>query len=242
MEEMLKDARLDPHTPQCLEDRETSLHHAAMWQSVNAVELLLSLRLDVDAVSSCGETALHIAVEYSDSSRGRDIVSLLLDAGASTQTKRTVDGYTVWHIAAKKNDEIALKAFLMKDGNRGQIHVAFDEGGLLPIFTAAYSGSVAAFELLLLHMENLEGSPYMCPKGVGLVHYAASLNSAIALRILQDRGDQLDQRTKDGQTGLHFIPGNAHLEVIQVLLDAGIEVAAPADDGSLAIHAGKSVV
>jgi ankyrin repeat protein len=228
----LQDARLDPLASHGrLGD--TVLHEAATHDAVNTLKLLLSLGLDVDATNGNGSTALHDAV--AKISTTGDVVSLLLTHGAST-TITDDYGQTAWHAAAEYGNFIGLRTLALLDKMKRDAQVTPDEDGFIPIFLAAKEKHTSAFELLLLDAENLETLPRTCPDGFGLVHYAAALNSIKVLRLLLDRGGELNQKTYNGKTALHLIPANVDLEVVQLLLDAGLKASMVTDDGSTPLH------
>lgn len=233
MEELLKDARVDPlgHNS---ETGENNLHYAVRYDSLNAMDLLISLGVEIDAMTNNGYTALHYAVDQS--TRRGEKVSILLRHGASSSIKSTVGGMTAWHVAVKDDNELALKALLALAGDNCQAQLCLDDAGYTPLFLAARQRSIVAFEMLLFHTESLEDLPAVCPEGLGLVHYAASLNSAKALRILLDKGSNLAQRARDNKNALHFVPGNSDIEIIELLVEAGLKVSSVDNNGARPIH------
>jgi ankyrin repeat protein len=233
VEKLLKDSRLDPLAPQG-NSGETVLHEAAIHDAVNTIELLLSLGLEIDATNRSGFTALHCAV--AKISNTGHVVSLLLGHDAST-TITDNTGRTAWHVAAEAGNVIGLETLISLEKLKESAYVTPAKDGFIPIFLAAKEMHTSAFELLLFDTESLENLPRTCPRGLGLVHYAASLNSIKALRFLLDRGEQLDQKTHNGKTALHFIPAYADVEVVQFLIHAGLKASTVTDDGSTPLHA-----
>jgi len=71
-----------------------SLHTAAYNGHIDTINMLISVRTNLDATNSVGQTPLHIAAQYGYI----DIVRSLLDAGAD-RTITDNDGHTAVDLA-----------------------------------------------------------------------------------------------------------------------------------------------
>ena len=123
---------------------DTTAHASKLGDAVNAgdlaqVKILITAGANVDKGDMFG-TPLHMAV-----ARGNlDIVAVLLDAGASIETKGT-NGAHPLHLAALTNrPEVA--ALLIA---RGAELEARDNNGMTPLLIAASNGNLEATQILL---------------------------------------------------------------------------------------------
>ncbi|TVY20585.1 Ankyrin-2 [Lachnellula arida] len=215
------------------EFNETPLHQAAEHESTNAILLLLTLGVEVDARDVLGLTPLHYAAAKKTSDE--HTMSLLLSNGASTAIRDRI-GRTVWHIAAENDNAVGLKTLIRMDDSKQESRFLPDENGVIPLFTAAIELHNSAFEMLLGQMEVGQHLRTKCPNGIGLVHYAVSMNSIKLLQMLNDKGGELHQRADDGRTGLHFIPEHVDQAIVQMLIDIGLSPAMLDYDGKTPLH------
>jgi ankyrin repeat protein len=72
--------------------------------------------------------------------------------------------------------------------------------------------------------------------GVTGVHAAAFLGLYDVVRLLLDRGVEIEVKDTDNWTALHYAARNGHLEVIKLLLNRGAEIEAKTTDNSTAFH------
>jgi len=135
------------------------------------------------------------------------------------------------HEAAKNGDIAALKSLLDKDPSLLYVK---DEVGKTPLHWATGRGQPQAIKLLLdtyhvnVNVRNAnEGTP---------LHVAASQAQPEAARILIAHGAEIDARTKNRSTPLHFAcfkgrkPG--HIEVARILLENHADPNAQMDNGA----------
>ena len=195
--------------------------------------LLLTLGAEVDARNELGLTPLHYAA--ANKSSDEHTISLLVGNGASTAVGDR-NGRTAWHIAAENDNAIGIKTLSRVADSEQESHLLPDENGVIPLFTAAIKLNSSAFETLLGKMEADQYIRTKCPNGIGLVHYAVSMNSIRLLRMLDDKGGELHQRADDGRTGLHFLPENMDAAIFQMLIDVGLSPDMVDYDGKAPLH------
>jgi ankyrin repeat protein len=53
---------------------------------------------------------------------------------------------------------------------------------------------------------------------------------------LVDKGVQIDAKSSDGWTPLHFAAGSGHLEIVRLLCDRSANIEAPAENGCRSLH------
>ena len=209
------------------------IHIAVSSNSLGALETLLSLGLEIDIANEYGKTALHLAAE--DELVSRLCISILLDHRAST-TVVDQRGYSVWHVAAYSDNKTAIQILLNRDIDAHKAQLLPDRDGYVPLFAAAYSSQPDAFKILLLHFENLEHFPQLSPEGYGLVHYAVRMNSFKLLKLLKTKDFDLSQRTDVGRTAFHFLPYEVDSEILELLIESGVDPSTPAHDGATPLH------
>jgi len=155
----------------------TALHSAVRHKNLPATVAVLSAGcVQVDTMSSVGETALHVAAE-------RDAGLLVLHlarAGASlnVQRQRQKRG-TALHTAAKSDRVDAVKALLAVGADVNSL----DRDGNTPLHYAAQGGSRRAMRVLLT-----EGSPDLTLENSGghtAMFYARKLGSKVCIDMLK---------------------------------------------------------
>jgi ankyrin repeat protein len=223
------DGRLDSRAVRHDDGEIPAVHIAVKWNSVDALEALLSFGLDVDITNDYGETALHLATTENHASRF--CILALLEHGAST-TVVNHQGRSIWHVAAYSDNKTAIQILLDRDNDRYKAQLLPDKDGFVPLFAAADKSQDDACEILLLHFGDLENLPRMSPKGLGLVHYAVRMDSLKLLHLLKAKGFDLSQQTDDGRTAFHFISRDANSDILELLIESGVDPSAPAHDGA----------
>ena len=94
----------------------TALPHAAFRNHLNVFEYLIAQGADVKATANDGSTSLH---EICFNANGTKIAEILLDSGLDANARRTTDGWTPLHVAAKEAEgaeAVALVTTLIEGG------------------------------------------------------------------------------------------------------------------------------
>jgi len=193
----------------------------------------------VDTRLGDGSTALHWAVHL----RHTDIVDVLLRAGASvTETNR--HGVPVAWLAAENGDGAILERLL----NAGVDANIAMPGGETLLMTAARTGDPDTVRLLLARGADPDAREES--RGQTALMWAAARNNVSVVRILAEMGAEIEARTDNpsatpgrtfastpptGFTPLLFAVRAGHLEVANILLDAGADVNDAVSDGQSAL-------
>jgi uncharacterized protein len=119
----------------------TPLHLAAFFGRSEATELLLARGAEVDALGTgwMTGTALHSAA----SGRHRDVIALLLEAGADPDVRQS-HGWTALHAAAQHGDADIVELLLARGADRD----ARNDDGIRPAELARRAGHAAIADLL----------------------------------------------------------------------------------------------
>lgn len=178
-----------------------------------AVRALLAERVDVNAASADGATALHWAAHWDDAVAAE----LLLRAGADANAAND-HGVTPLSLACL-NRSAKLVGMLLAAGAHPN---AAQWTGETPLMTCARTGAAEAVRLLLDHgadpnaRETIHGQ-------TALMWALAERHPSVALTLIE-RGADIRARTKGGFTPLMFAAQQGDLDSAKALLAAGADV------------------
>jgi uncharacterized protein len=153
--------------------------------NVESVRALIKQRVDVNAASPDGTTALHWAVK----SNSRELAQLLIAAGAKTNTANRY-GVTPLTLAAT-NGNGALAEALLKAGANPNVMVGEGETILM---AAARAGNVETIKALISHGADVNAAEQW--QGQTALVYAAVENHADAVKVLVELGANVNVRSK----------------------------------------------
>jgi ankyrin repeat protein len=201
--------------------REGALVEAARAADLDAVRALVADRVDVNAPSADGTTALHWAAQHED----LRMAGLLLDAGARAQAANRY-GVTPLYLAAT-NGNAALIERLIDAG--ADPNTALPEGETA-LMTAARTGTVDAVKVLLARGALVDGREGW--RGQTALMWAAAENNAEVIPVLADAGADVRARSAAGSfTPFLFAVRAGHVDAARALLDVGADINAPLPDG-----------
>ncbi|RSL38004.1 hypothetical protein CEP53_015273, partial [Fusarium sp. AF-6] len=225
------------------EDR-TSLAYAAVNGHEPVVRLLLERGADVEAKDEEGQTPLSYAAENGHEA----VMRLLLERGADVEAKDE-EGRTPLFWAAANRREAAVQLLL----DRGARIEAANKGGQTPLSYAAANGDKADVQLLLdrgaqsiHHLQDFQmqlmllGQQRMArlmmtgqeQNAKDNTHLRAATNGREAvMRLLLDRGAEIEAKDQRGQTPLVLATSNGDKATVQLLLDRGAEIEAKDREG-----------
>jgi ankyrin repeat protein len=139
------------------------------------------------------------------------------------------DGRTIYQIAKERRHEaIELLARDLRERTTGP---ETEARAIRAIISAAQSGNIAELRSGLdAHPQLIDAMGGGIKKATAL-HLAALRNQHAAIRLLIERGADLDRRDfPDNAAPLHFAAAHGDLETIKLLVEAGADVDAKGDD------------
>ena len=235
-------------------DGDAPLYVAAYCGHTDVLNVLLSQGVNVNAANSQGTTALHAAAKQGHSA----VVAQLLASGADVRAKGS-GGRTALHEAASGWETAVISQLL--DGN-ADVN-APDNERRTPLHWAAKRGSADIVRVLLAHGANAK---LVDNNGCAPIRNAAARNTQEVVRLLSDvmdnprvfeqsllfgaaeRGDlafvakglsqerNIELRDEAGATLLHCSATGGHVDVAELLLNAGADVNAVKRNGATALH------
>ncbi|KRY43172.1 Ankyrin repeat domain-containing protein 50 [Trichinella spiralis] len=190
------------------------------------VQLLLSLGSEVDSQDRRGRGALHYAAREGL----LQAADVLLDHGADTD-REDDNGLTPLMLAASFGRRDLLRRLI----DAGAALDSIDSTGKTALSLAAAHGDPGTVQLLIevgLDEWHKDHSGWMP------IHYAASEGHAAACLLLCEHNlDTVNATDKEGRHPLLLAVEEGHADVVNVLLQCGAVVTAPALDGRTALHA-----
>src|SRR2546425_2407537 len=189
------------------------LVEAARNQDQEQVRTLLNQRVDVNARSGDGSTALLWAAHWND----LETAALLIRAGADSNA---ANDFRMTPLSeACTNGNAAFVDLLLKAGANPNTPVAT---GVPPIMTCARNGSANAVRILLA------GDAYVNAKEPAqnqtALMWAAAEHHPDVVRTLIEAKAALQAHTKSGFTALHFAAREGDRESARLLLAAGVSI------------------
>jgi ankyrin repeat protein len=214
-----------------LPDGSTALHWAVQGNDLDTTDLLLRSGANASAVSRYGVTPLALAALNANAA----MVERLLAAGADARST-SPEGQTVLMTAARSGSANVVRLLLQR-----QVDPNVREGflGQTALMWAAAENHADVVGMLLEagaspHLSDrifadheLKPDDFGTPKaptskgGLTALHYAARQGALDAVRILVDKGADLDQTDPDGINALLFATINGHTDVAALLLEKG---------------------
>jgi ankyrin len=192
---------------------EAPLVEAARKQDPQAVRALVSQKVDINARSTDGSTALLWLAHWNDP----DTADLLLRAGADANLANDF-GMTPLSQACT-NASPQFVRLLLKSGANPNLAIATGE---TPLMTCAKTGSVDAVKTLLESGAAVDAKEPN-QNQTAIMWAAAERHPSVVATLIQAHANLL-AHTKQGFTPLHFAARLGDLESIKLLLAAGMDV------------------
>jgi ankyrin repeat protein len=160
---------------------------AAMRGDVAEVRALIARGEDVNAALGDGMTALHWSAERGDN----ELASLLLSAGAQTESTTRLGDYRPLHLAAKGGHESVVRELLQAGATSDPVTTT---GDVTPLHMAAASGNAASVALLLEHGAEVDRRETAW--GQTALMFAAASGRVETIRALLDGGATIDSHAE----------------------------------------------
>lgn len=192
---------------------EPRLIEAVRSQDEQQIRVLLNQRVDVNARSGDGSTALLWAAHLDSVETARLLIRAGADVNAANDFRMTPLSQACTNGSAEFVD------LLLKSGVNPNIHVAT---GVPPIMTCARSGNADAVRMLIVGDADLNAKEPV--QNQTALMWAAAEHHPDVVRILIQAKADTGARTKNGFTALHFAAREGDVESAGLLLAAGINV------------------
>jgi len=128
-----------------------SIHKAVLWGDIEVVKQHLAVGTDVNAKDNLRYTPLHVAAQQGHD-RCKEIVELLIAAGADVNVKDGQGGLTPLHTAIRNSNKEIVELLI---ANGADVN-AKDGGELTPLHHAAGKGQKEVVELLIANGANVK--------------------------------------------------------------------------------------
>ncbi len=218
-------------------DLPISLHEAATLGDINQVTLLVSQGTDIDAWDFDNKAPLH----YAAMNGHKQVVELLLAKGADLNTESSA-GSTALSYAAGEGQLNVVRFLIAKNAD-------INAGRVTPLHSAARAGHKDIIELLIakganVNAKNNDGQTpvdiavsrnrsgvvkLLIDKGADVpLHVAARFGALAKVKILIEKGDDVNAKDTANQTPLHYAARRGHKEIVELLLVHGADVNAGA--------------
>jgi ankyrin repeat protein len=186
---------------------------AARNHDLKAIRSLLSQHPDVNARLDDGSTALLWAAHQND----LDTAELLVGAGADANIANEFKMTPLSQACTNGND--AFVRLLLKSGANPNAPIGT---GVTPLMTCAKSGSVDAVKRLVEFGAAIEAREP--DQHQTALMWAAAEHQLKVVQALIDAHADLQAHSKAGFTAMHFAARQGDLEMVQLLLAAGVNV------------------
>uniref|UniRef100_A0A8C7R9B4 Ankyrin 2a, neuronal n=1 Tax=Oncorhynchus mykiss TaxID=8022 RepID=A0A8C7R9B4_ONCMY len=226
----------------CNQNGLNALHLAAKEGHVELVQELLERGSAVDSSTKKGNTALHIASLAGQA----DVVKMLVKQGAEINSQ-SQNGFTPLYMAAQENHIDVVRYLLENGGNQSTATEVRTECvfmavirfkshldiNMLPTTTILNN----LFFHLFISILNVSSIVfYVFQNGITPLHVASKRGNTNMVRLLLDRGSQIDAKTRDGLTPLHCAARSGHDPAVELLLERGAPLLARTKNGLSPLH------
>ena len=198
----------------------TPLHAAAYNNNREVARILLEAGANVNAKSKKtdgGSMALHMVAENGS----RETLELLLEWGADI-TAKTKDGRSVFKVVAERGNE-ELVEFVLDRGKEG---ISKEELSMALQSVVRNKGNAGIVDLLLKSGARPDSA----------LHVAVGLGDIDMVRLLLERGADVNFSIEGGVTALHGAVSGGQRELAEFLVENGADVNRVADDGGVPLQ------
>jgi ankyrin repeat protein len=228
-------------------DGRTILHLAARGGSYDTVDTILSRGGEINRKDNAGKTALDTALVRTDSINHAFTAEKLILAGGYSSTDffaylappvrssnyniRLIDGYTVYHYAAREGYSGYIDYLA---GKRADVNIK-NNSGSTPLHEASRNGQLGAMEQLIAAGANVNAQD---AKGNTPLHLAIPPEQhRKALLLLLSHGANLNLRDEHGEIPLQVaVTLHQDFDIVESLLSGGSEVSNRNINGKTALY------
>lgn len=173
---------------------------------------------------------LHYAAE----NRSLQVMSLLLNAGASEEsTMEKVSGMTVWHVAARYGGKDTLELLLARFGDKAPGLTEKSDADTSPLAEAILGGNQDS-ALLLVELTR----PDSCnPDEPPLIHLSTTFGMSKLTTRLIEAGFDPKVTSQNGSHALFAVSHITPLDLVETLRSHGLTPEHKRDDGKTCLHA-----
>ena len=194
----------------------TCLLRAAYQGHTDTVRSLVGLpEVDLNHEGSRNRTALHFAVQ----GKHADVVQVLIDAGADTETKNG-RGHSPLHVSSVSGELTTVK-MLVKAGADVR---ATDRRRDTCLALAAFHGHTDTVRYLV-GLPEVDLTHHGSRNHTAL-HCAVERKHADVVQVLIDAGADIETKNDEGRSPLHFASFSGELTTVNMLVKAGADVCA----------------
>ncbi|XP_021941805.1 ankyrin-1-like [Zootermopsis nevadensis] len=203
----------------------SGLHDAVLNNDPEAVNKLLGEETDVNSLDKGGRTALHLAASYNSII----IEKLLSVTGVDTNISDGVLKWTPLRYAAKTRSWMAVDSLLQGGADDIVLKVFYQdqEWRRAALWECAQKGHRNLLEFIMnsgFDVNDVVSHPEYNHRKLPLLHIASLYSQEEVVRLLIERGVDINVRSFDNETALHFAAQRGNVEIMTLLVDAGMSV------------------
>ena len=188
----------------------TSIIHAAHLGFADIVQLLIDGGADIEHHASNGWTPLHSCHSHAETTH------VLLKNGADVNSVTNL-GATPLFLAARSGVYDVVKALLSYNPD---LELTLADGASA-LIGGIRSGNAEVVRLLLEAGANIN---HQSERNRFPLQFAVERNMVDVLRVLMEYSPKLDLVDDDGDTALHCINSDTSIEIVKILVNAGVDV------------------